>query len=181
MGGDPAYGYVKTLYVLYQTYSGLFQTNVSENGFLQVPNGSAQELPMDYTQWTTSKFYSVGLTNANVSAPLGDPDGNGIPNLMKYALGMDPNVPSIAGLPQLSIITTNNNQFLTLSYYPNPYATNLEYVVEVSNDLINWNSGSGYTYQLTPNGQTPVVVSDWYPMSANIQRFMHLRVSQTGP
>jgi hypothetical protein len=152
--------------------------------------------PIIYSQWSLIQFSSAELANLNVSGPLANPSGDGIPNLMKFALGGEPYITSQAILPQLSVLTTNGNQFLQLSYYPNPcainsqYTTNgigistlpnLNYTVEVSGDLTNWYSGFGYTFQISPEGQVPVVVIDWYPISANPQRFMRLQVSQTTP
>jgi hypothetical protein len=177
MGGDPNFGYVKTVYVLYQNYSGLFQTNVTEGGTLQIPNCCSQQLPMDYTQWTTSKFTSVQLSNVNISGPLADADGDGVPNLLEYALGTDPNVPSQTGLPQATMVSSNGEQYLSLSYSPDPYATNLTYTVEVSGDLGTWNSGDDYTVRLTPDGQVPVIVRDKTPVSSATERFIRLRVA----
>jgi hypothetical protein len=177
MGGDPTPGYVKTLFVLYQNYNGLFQTNVTEGGMLQIPNCCSQQLPMGYTQWTTGKFTSVQLSNPNISGSVADADSDGMPNLLECALGTDPNAPSLAGLPQAIMVSSDGEQYLSLSYNLDPYTIGLTYTVEVSGDLMTWNSGNGFTTQITPDGQLPVIVRDNVAISAAAERFIRLRVT----
>jgi len=61
--------------------------------------------------------------------------GDGVPNLMKYSLGLNPLLPVGPGsLPSARIV----NNHLTLNFYRISYATDVTYHVQASNDLINW-------------------------------------------
>jgi hypothetical protein len=60
MGGDPAFGHVKTLSVIYQNDAGLFQLNITEGGTLQIPSCLAQQLSPPPPQ-----FLSANLSGGN--------------------------------------------------------------------------------------------------------------------
>ena len=80
-----------------------------------------------------------------MSGDTADPDGDGIANLMEYALNLDPKVPATAGLPTVGQTTVGGSQYLTLTYTSVIAATGITYVPQVSGDLRTWNSGTGYT------------------------------------
>jgi len=62
-----------------------------------------------------------------------------VTNLLEYALGLNPNAASVSGLPAVG----QTNGFLTLTYMRVNSATDINYLPEVSGDLINWNGGTG--------------------------------------
>jgi hypothetical protein len=110
-----------------------------------------------YDTWKNLIFGS----NANVPAIAGDssnPAHDGIPNLMKYALGMNPNTNSSVGLP----INGFSNGHLQLSF--TRYAADVQYQVEVSNDLITWNPGSHYG--ITADVLNTSVTTDITPLNS---------------
>ena len=51
-----------------------------------------------FADWSV-QAWGVGRTNAATAGPLGDPDGDGIPNFMEYALGLDPTRADAERLP----------------------------------------------------------------------------------
>jgi len=73
------------------------------------------------------------------------------------------------------------NGFLQISYTQWQDATDLVYVVEVSNDLKTWNSGPAYTQQISATPLDPtrqqVVVRDLTPVSGSPHRFIRVRVT----
>ncbi len=114
------------------------------------------------------------------TSPSADPENDGISNLLAYAFNLDPTVQNFSGLP----MTTVQNGYMTISYVQVITATDLVYTVQVSSDLINWNSGSSYTTQVstTPINSTTqmVTVRDNIaidPVNAP-RRFIRLEVSQ---
>ena len=77
-----------------------------------------------------------------------DPDGDGLINLMEYALGSPPEF-SGGSSEYLPYVEENQSGILQYVYRRQMAATDLSYVVEVSQDLINWNhnaDSSGQTY-----------------------------------
>jgi hypothetical protein len=135
-----------------------------------------------YAAWKTNYFTTTELTNSVVSGDTANPTGDGIPNLMKYALALNPKVNSgSGGLPQRGLITTNSNNYLTLTYRRNASAVDITYSVESGGALTNgaW-STNGVTIVSIVDSNTfsLVTVRDSVPVSSAPCRFMRLRVTK---
>ncbi len=85
--------------------------------------------------WRQTNFSTTADTGS--AANLSDPDADGIVNLLEYALGLSPTVPSTAGLPAAQVSAGN------LSFtYKRAVATGLTYTVQTTTDLTtpaSWN------------------------------------------
>jgi hypothetical protein len=103
----------------------------------------------------------------NQRGPLDDPDGDGIPNLLEYALGLAPATATAAGLPAAELI----NSDLTFTY--TRARADVTYEVQTTVDLTFPWSATGVT-QGTPdvNGVTTATV----PL-ATPARFLRLQVT----
>lgn len=139
-----------------------------------------------YDAWAAQNFTAAELNNPNLSGPLGDATGAGISNLLKYALGIPPHAAGIpAGLPVAGIQSFGGINYLTLTYTHDPSATDVALTVEVSSDLITWNSGPGFTVEVSrvanANGSETVVTRDALPQVSAPRRFIRLRVTQIAP
>lgn len=182
MGGDPVWWSAKNLLLRYQNADGHFSQTVSDGGNLRIPSPQAQRLPMAYAQWLSTKFNSTEQGEPQISGDMADPNRNGIPNLMEYALDLDPKstVPpwDKGVLPQGNVAEVGGVNRLTLSYRPNAFASNLTYVVEVSDDLNEWHSGTDHVEQISAPGAVPVVMADKTPVNGEgvSKRFIRLRV-----
>jgi len=88
--------------------------------------------------WQMEQFTPAELANAAISGPDASPAQDGVPNLMKYALGLPPFEPAPRFLTPLRIENGNG----ILSYRRPATATDVTYRVEVSDDLTNWSSDS---------------------------------------
>ena len=84
-----------------------------------------------YAQWKTNRFAEVELATGGIGGDNDDPDGDGIANLLEYAMGLDPWHYDTAGVPVGGV----NDQFLTLNYRRNKQATDVVYVVEACTNL----------------------------------------------
>jgi hypothetical protein len=84
--------------------------------------------------WRQQNFQST--TNAGSAADTADPDGDGIVNLLEYALGLPPKTGSRVGLPAAG--KTSDGRLLTITYQRNPALTDLTYEVEAANELGAW-------------------------------------------
>ena len=58
-------------------------------------------IPDVFTAWRDQNFTPAAIT-AGLTAPHADPGSRGIPNLLRYALGLDPAKPDVAELPRLA-------------------------------------------------------------------------------
>ena len=119
--------------------------------------------------WFQSRY---GLPAVNPAADA----GHGVPYLMAYAFAMNPGVPDRSLLP--SVVLQDGCLQITYSRYTD--ASDLTYVVEVSGDLHQWNSGSAYTQpvSVTPIDATrqQTVERDLIPIQNAGRRFIRVRV-----
>ena len=122
--------------------------------------------------WESTMF---GNANPGNNPPGDDPDGDGISNLMEYALNTDPLHANTMPLEH-DVETIGTARYLRLTLPKNPAATNLEYAVEVSQDLVtpSWN-----TVQTTIESDTAtgLRVRDYVSISSSSRRFIRLKVT----
>jgi uncharacterized repeat protein (TIGR03803 family) len=167
------------------TQTGTFTASITANN----PTGTDTKPltisilhPLDF--WKNQTFSSAELSDETVSGDMACPAGDGIPNLMKYALNLEPKSCGTGGLPKATPLLTGSGSFLSIAYTRVLSATELLYTIEVSDDLQTWNSGPGYTtpIQVTndPGGQTQSVVEqDLKPMDGASHRFIRLKVTKS--
>jgi hypothetical protein len=99
-----------------------------------------------------------------------------MPNLIKYALGLDAGVAAPpAQLPAASLTSSSGQNYLTLTVPRRMRRSDTTYTVEVSSDLITWSSGTGQTLVLQDT-EEQLVVRDVQPMSSATRRFIRLAV-----
>lgn len=130
-------------------------------------------------QWTLQKFPQEAgnpLTQEALWGPDANPSGDGTPNVLKYALDLDPLSSTTAQLPQALV---NPEGHLQLSIPRNPNATDVTYLVEVSGDLTTWESGDTHTVIVTDEPAL-LVVRDAVLSSETGRRFMRLVVGIEG-
>ena len=84
-----------------------------------------------YTVWQTNRFTEADMAAGGIAGDADDPDGDGVANLLEYALGLNPMVYDTAGLPGGGAW----NQFLTLSYVRSKQATDIVCEVEACTNL----------------------------------------------
>ena len=135
-----------------------------------------------FAEWQERYFTSAELSNPAVSGPSATPAGDGITNLMKFALGLNPNTNGTAGLPTVSMTEVGGSQFLTLTYTKSVAADDVTYTVEVSSDLQTWFAGSAYTATVSTSNDAgaatqTVVVRDLTPTGDAARRLIRLAVT----
>jgi hypothetical protein len=124
-----------------------------------------------FQSWLSDYFNESELLDANLSGPTADPDGDGLPNLIEYALGLDPKSTDTAGLPEVT--TTATDWVYT---YTRPIdRADITYAVEMSTDLFSW------TITLTPTFVSASGdVETWqatYPLSSAANAFFRVKIS----
>lgn len=95
----------------------------------------------NYLSWSADRFSPEEMANPAVSGPGVVLAGDGLSNLMKYALGLEPRVPAT---PTLAMSATGSDWVFT---YTRPSdRAELSYSVEASANLVDW-SASGVMHE----------------------------------
>lgn len=88
------------------------------------------------------EHFGTHANNPAIAGDLADPTGDGIPNLLKYALAMDPNATNNPDSTTAFDVSGNQFQF---QFHRNTSATDITCVVEFSGSLQSWTPLMTYT------------------------------------
>ena len=129
--------------------------------------------PLTFASWASNNSL-----NGAMALDTASPAKDGISNLMKYALGLNPNQRSLSvtdgtnpGMPRVAVAGNN----LTLLYQKDTTKTDLTYTVETSTDLTTWSTTNVTETEQSINGAIANMI-DSVPMGANKKIFIRLKV-----
>ena len=127
--------------------------------------------PLSAQQTWRQTYFGVSSSTGN-AADTATPAGDGIPNLLKYALNLDPTKPS-----KLPTNANLNGSNLEYNYTRSTTAVNggTQFLVEWSDDLSTWSS-TGVTQTVLSDNGTVQQVKASMPAGSGGHRFVHLRV-----
>ncbi|MEN8773644.1 MAG: lamin tail domain-containing protein [Akkermansiaceae bacterium] len=132
----------------------------------------SDESGTNYSNWRSAN----GITD-----DLGDDDGDNIPNLLEFALASDYTASSTSDLPTAQIEMINvggvDQQYLTLTFRHRPGVTDLNYIVEFSDNMRNWNV-DGVFIRSSPE-EEGITLETWRsatPLTGKTQHFGRLRI-----
>jgi len=121
--------------------------------------------------------YFSNPSNVGVGADTASPAGDGVPNLIKYALGLNPYTTAAGNqLPVPSILPVSGQNYLALTVNRTAQATDVTYTTQVSGDLLTWTSGPPFTVTIT-NTPTQLIERDNTPVGSATSRFIRLQIS----
>ena len=143
---------------------------------------SAGSIPSDSVTLTVAAGFDAWRLNNFSSSDLLDPARrgpnvvygvDGMPNLVKYALGLPPTQNATIGLPQVSTTATD----WVYTYQRPADRTDVTFTVECSTDLLTWSSaGVIHEFVSTTDG-----IDTWhgrYPLASAGNLFFRLRVDR---
>jgi sugar lactone lactonase YvrE len=99
---------------------------------------AAQLVGTAFTQWQIDQFGAAAV-NPLIAGPDASPAGDHVPNLLKYALGLNPYARAHSGLPLLRVDHPTPG-FFSLTINRNPAATNVRTFFEGSTNKVNWST-----------------------------------------
>jgi hypothetical protein len=123
-------------------------------------------------------YFGLAAADESIAGDTAAPAGDGVPNLMKYALGLNPTQPATQSLITPEVNT--NGYFQILYVRPDPPPVDVAYRLESSNDLANWcTNGCVPIQQILFGNNTAIVVSEIpTPVVGQPAKFVRLRVSR---
>jgi arabinogalactan endo-1,4-beta-galactosidase len=125
-----------------------------------------------FAWWQQTQFTAPELADPTVSGPDGSASPDGLPNLLKYALGLSPRPATAAGLPSPAL----NPGGWTCTFNRPAGISDIGCSVEVSADLVNWTSaGVTLTLQSSAGGIDTWVAT--YPVAPTTPCFFRLKIT----
>jgi hypothetical protein len=127
-------------------------------------------LNKQYNDWILGYPFASG---ANTKAS-GDPDGDGLANLIEYALGLNPTVVN-ASTTQPSVVRNGGQNYLQISVKRNPAVTHIRIEGESTGTLDTPTSWKSLDTVIISNTPSEFIVRDRIPIGTQGKRFLRLR------
>jgi len=127
-----------------------------------------------FNSWKEGLFTLAELEDPSISGEQATPAGDGVTNLMKYALALAPKVSGVGDLPTADV----SEGYITLTYRKNKLATDVTYTVMAGNDLSvsSWSEATTMLSQTDEGDYWLVTVRDNVTQTGHPTRFMRLKV-----
>ncbi|MBX3737115.1 MAG: putative Ig domain-containing protein [Candidatus Didemnitutus sp.] len=103
-----------------------------------------------YAAWRAAKFTGGEVADDAISGTAADPDGDGLTNLLEYALDLAPKAVSSSGLPAVAKTATD----WTFTYSRPADRPDISYTVQYSTNLSTWSSAGTHTRTATGATET---------------------------
>jgi hypothetical protein len=158
------------------TIAGVGSTTITASQAGDANHGAAENVSQILT--VVPSYFSWASDNNLPSASAGmsqDADGDGLCNLLEYALNTDPMRPNASPLA-CDLESVGGRDYLRLTIPKNPAAADVTYAVEVCGDLAagSWSAADTVVEE---DGAGRLVVRDKIPVGDAQRRFMRLKVS----
>ncbi len=145
---------------------------------------------LEINNWLYTHFSKAELGSINISGDEADPDRDGLTNLMEYALGSDPKVPSdrdgidvgltcsfeAVGSEALSAAESDGavEHHFTVTLSRRAKRPGIIYRVEISDDLVNWTASASRLQLVREETPIQAIYRDMEPLSVTQRRWARL-------
>jgi hypothetical protein len=153
----------------------LLSSAAYNRGALTVATVAIQDVP--WSDWQL-RYFGPQATNAAIAGDQANPTGDGIPNLVKYALGLPPT--SYIATALLAPGVSTEGAFTIAFTRPDPAPVDLAYSLQASSNLTSWAAASGLGLngvEYLANGMARVTYQASPPVAATPRGFFRLGVS----
>ena len=144
--------------------------------------------PESYSAWQRLYFTPAQIATPTTTGPLADFDGDGIHNMLEFALNLDPifneratMIPNtgLRGLPAVRLESIMGNDRLTIEFVRRTSASvsGLTYIPEFSTDLLDWQAVGTETFTTINPRWERVKIVDSLTTQDSSRRFARLRVA----
>jgi len=141
---------------------------ITGSGLLAVTTG-----PWEF--WQQSQF-GANASNPVIAGDQADPDHDGVPNLLEYALGNNPNLADAGSHIVRDIEQLGGQSYLRITVTKNPAATDIQWSGEANNDLTNAAGWSSAGTTVETDNVSQFVVRDNTPLGGTTRHFLRLKV-----
>ena len=115
--------------------------------------GAYEAYPSSYALWQAENFTTAEMAQPNRVGGTASYLGDGVPNLLKYAEGLNSNAPAAAALPQLSVqASAPGGPVMTVGYQRSHWAGDVTLQLQFSQDLIHWSAVTAASQQVIATG-----------------------------
>ncbi len=159
----------------FRVYEGVADAEMIEA--IRMENLPSGDEPDGYAAWLEEFFTPGEIDNGALTGPEADPDGDGVSNLLEYALGGDPTQPDRGVLPVQGIQTIDGADYLSLAFTRPEGIDDVVYAVESSSDLINWSPETELVDSVSEDGEIIETHRDTFPLDQEERRFLRLRIT----
>jgi hypothetical protein len=132
--------------------------------------------------WRLRYFSTAELANPAISGQAATPDGDRVPNLLKYYLGLPGRAPApSASQPIGSLFPWSGESFLALTYTHDKLVLDVTCGGQVSPNLLQWFSGPAYTQieqTIDLGALEQLTLRDLASVTSNPQHFMRLQLQR---
>jgi hypothetical protein len=126
--------------------------------------------------WRNREFTGEQLDNPDLSGPAATPANDGIPNLLKYALGLPADEPGHPLPVETAIREFDGQQHLAMTVHKSPDASDVTFLVEASSDLGATDPWSAAETTVVEETADRLVVRVNAPADETGRAFLRLRV-----
>ena len=142
------------------------------------PGSEGGNAALTFNIWASDNGLGPAATKTD------DPDGDGIVNLMEYALSSNPIAISRGDLPQIAMQTLDledqPKEYITYSFTRQGQTSDLIYSVEVSEDLKKWEKGTAILESRTTNADGTIKEMWRSPMNSSAKTKWFFRLVVKG-